>query len=190
VNIGDGYAAGDELEIYNGIKVTVSSGDFGAGDTFDVDVFADTDTSGVLAAIGINTFFSGSSASDMAVCSDISDTPRRIAVSLGAEMTDNTNAIRMSEVMDQAVAELDTLTPGEFYRRLVTNIGQELSIKQMSQDNIQAVVQNLANQQSETSGVDINEEAAQMLAFEQIFKAMSKYLSTVQTSLSTMMDML
>jgi len=190
VNIGDGYAAGDRIEIYNGIKITVSSGDFGADDNFDVDVFADTDTSGVLAAVGINTFFSGTGASDMAVCSDISDTPRRIAASLGAEMTDNANAVRMSEVMDQAITELDTLTPGEFYRKLVTNIGQELSIKQMSQDNIQAVVQNLTNQQSETSGVDINEEAAQMLAFEQIFKAMSKYLYTIQTSLSTMMDML
>jgi flagellar hook-associated protein 1 FlgK len=190
VNIGDGYAAGDQLEIYNGIKITISSGDFGAGDNFDVDVFADTDTSGVLAAVGINTFFSGSSALDMAVCSDIADTPRRIAASLSAEMTDNTNAVRMADLKDQALVELGTLTLGEFYRRLTTSIGQELSIQQMRQDNIQAVVQNLANQQSETSGVDINDEAAQMLAFEQIFKAMSKYLNAIQTSLSTMMDML
>ena len=126
----------------------------------------------------------------MAVCSDITDNPRRIAASLGAEMTDNTNVIRMADVKDQALAGLDTLTPGEFYRRLATNIGQELSIQQMRHDNIRAVVQNLANQQSETSGVNINDEAAQMLAFEQIFKAMSKYLHAIQTSLSTMMDML
>ncbi len=190
VNIGEGYAAGDQLEINNGIKITVSSGDFNAGDNFDVDVFADTDTSGVLAAVGINTFFFGSNASDIAVCPDIIATPRRISTSLGPDMTDNANAIRMANIKDQAITDLDTLTPGEFYRRMSTNIGQELSIKQMRQDNIQAIVQNLANQQSETSGVDINDEAAQMLIFEQIFKAMAKYLNAVQTSLSTMMDML
>lgn len=189
VNIGDGYAAGDKIKVYNGINITVSSGDFGAGDNFDVNVLADTDTSGVLAAAGINTFFSGSSASDMAVCSDIIDTPRRIATALGAEMTDNTNVVKMADVKDQAIAELDSLTPGEFYHRLTANIGQELSIQQMRYDNIQAVVQNLANQQSEISGVDINDEAAQMLAFEQIFKAMAKYMNTVQSSLSTMMNM-
>jgi flagellar hook-associated protein FlgK len=190
VNIGDGYAAGDQIEIYDGIKITVSSGDFNAGDNFDVGVFADTDTSGVLAAVGINTFFFGTGASDMAVCSDITTNPRRIATALGAEMTDNSNAIRMSEVMDQTMTELDNLTPGDFYRRLTTSIGQEMYIQQMRHDNVQSVIQNLVNQESEMSGVDINDEAAQMLAFEQIFKAMAKFLNTVQTSLSTMMDML
>ena len=48
----------------------------------------------------------------------------------------------------------------------------------------------LSNQQSDISGVDINEEAAQMLIFEQMFQAMSKYLGTVQSTLATLMDIL
>jgi len=188
LNIGDGYAAGDLLDVGNGIKISLSTGDFGAGDYFDVDAFADTDTSGVLAAVGINTFFSGTSATDMAVCSDIAATPGRIAAALGAEMTDNVNALRMAALRDQAVGSLDGMSPGEFYRRLVTDIGQQLYIKQMREDNIEGIIQNLANQQSDISGVDINNEAARLLLFEQMFQAMAKYLSTVQSSLLTLME--
>ena len=38
--------------------------------------------------------------------------------------------------------------------------------------------------------LDINDEAARMLLFEQMFKAMAKYLTTVQSSLSTVMDII
>ncbi|HUS71974.1 MAG TPA: flagellar hook-associated protein FlgK [Sedimentisphaerales bacterium] len=190
LNIGSGYDA-SPLDIGNGIKISLSTGgDFGAGDNFDVDAFADTDTSELLSAVGINTFFSGSSASDMAVCSDISATPRRIATSLGADMTDNANALRMAGLKDVALSSLNSMTPGEFYRRLVSNTGQEISIRQIREDNIELIIQNFANQKSEISDVDINEEAAQMLVFEQMYHAMAKYMSVVQSTISNLMDIM
>ncbi len=190
LNVGSGYAAGDVLDVGNGIKITLGIGDMVDGNTFEVDAFADTDTSEVLAAVGINTFFYGMNASDITVCSDISNTPGRIATALGADMTDNTNALRLAGLKDQAITSLNSMTPGGYYRKLVTDIGQDLSVKQLQQDHIEAIVQNLANQQGEISGVDINEEAAQMLVYEQMFKAMAKYLNTVQSSLSTIMELL
>jgi flagellar hook-associated protein 1 FlgK len=190
LNIGAGYAAGDELDVGNGIKISLSAGDFGAGDNFDVDAFASTDTSGFLSAVGLNTFFSGSSASDISVCSDIVASPGRLAAALGGDMTDNANALRLCGLRDEALSSLDSLTPGEFYRRLVTNLGQEVSVKQMRQESIMAVVQSLSDQQSEISGVDINNEAANLLLFEQMFQAMAKYINTVQASISTIMEML
>lgn len=50
-------------------------------------------------------------------------------------------------------------------------------------------MQNLTNQRSELSGVDINEEAAQMLVFEQMFQAMAKYLGTVQSTIDGLMEL-
>jgi len=68
INIGSGYAVGDKIDVGDtGIKISLSIGDLVDGDSFSIDVFADTDTSGVLAAVGINTFFSGSSALNIAV---------------------------------------------------------------------------------------------------------------------------
>ena len=190
LNVGAGYAAGDKLDIGNGIKIALSVGDLNAGDSFEIDALADSDTTGVLAAVGINTFFTGSNAADMAVCSDISAAPGRIATSLGADMTDNTNALRLAGLKDEPISSLSEMTPGQFYRQLVTDIGQQLFIKQIQQNNIEAIVHNLTSQQNEISGVNINDEAAQMLIFEQMFQAMAKYLSTVQSTILTIMEII
>ena len=190
-NIGSGYAAGDKIDIGNtGIKVALGTGNLVNGDSFSIDVFGNTDTSGLLSAVGLNTFFSGSSALDMAVCSDITDNPRQVATSLGAEMTDNTNAVRMTNIKDKVISGLDNLTCGDFYRKLVTDVGQQVSDNKTRQDNIDAIVQNLTNQQNETSGVDINDEAAKLLVFQQMFQAMAKYMTTVNATMTDLMNII
>ncbi len=190
LNIGSGYAAGDMLDIGNGINVSLGAGDLVDGDSFSIDAFADTDTSGVLAAVGLNTFFTGNSATDIAVHSVISNSPGRIATALGADMTDNTNAFRMADIKDQTLSNLNSKTVPDFYRELVADIGTLISNKKTREDNIEIMVQDLTSQQSKISGVNINDEAARMLLFEQIFKAMAKYLNTVQSSLSTVMELI
>jgi flagellar hook-associated protein 1 FlgK len=190
LNIGSGYAAGDLLDLPNGIRVAIGVGDFNANNNFDVQVLASTDTSGLLAAVGMNTFFSGNSAANIAVCSDILDSPDRVAASLGPDMFDNTNVNRMAALKDQAPGDLDSLTPDEFYRRMVTDIGQKLSIKKMRQDNIEGLLKGLNEQQGELSGVNINDEAAKMMVFEQMFQAMAKYMMTVNSTISTLMDII
>lgn len=126
----------------------------------------------------------------MAVCSDIIDSPSRIATALGAEMTDNANVVRLAGLVNEDLSDLDNLTIGQFYRKLVTDIGQEISVKQIREGNTSAIVQNLIAQQSELSGVDINDEAARMLIFEQMFQAMSKYLNTIQNTMESIMDII
>jgi len=190
LNVGDGYAAGDKLDIGNGIEISLGAGDLVAGDFFEVGAFASSDTSGFLAAVGMNTFFSGHNAIDMMVCSDIVDSPGRIATALGPQMVDNTNVLRMAGLKEQTLSDLSNMTPLEFLRQLITDIGQQTSVKQITQDNIESIAQNLANQQNEISGVDINEEAAQMLLFEQMFQAMAKYLNTLKSSVVTLVEML
>lgn len=190
LNVGSGYAAGDRLEMGNGIGISLTTGDLNAGDSFEVDAFASTDTSGVLAAVGINVFFCGTDAASIAICPEVVNSPGRIATALGSDTTDNANVSRMAGLRDQAIETLGSMTPGQFYRRLVTDIGQEVASKRMRQDNIAVLVQNLSNRQSEISGVNINDEAAQLLVFEQMFQAMAKYLAAVQTSITTIMEIM
>lgn len=190
IQVGAGYAAGDTLNIIDGIRISLSPGDLNAGDTFEIDAFANTDTSGLLAAVGMNTFFSGSGAADMSVCSQIINSPARVATALGAGATDNANALRLTALREEAMDGLNGMTPAEFYRRMVADIGQQISVRQLHQDNIEVVAQNLMNRQSEISGVNINDEAAQLLVFEQMFQAMAKFLSTVQSSIFTMMEII
>lgn len=188
INIGAGYAAGDKLDIGDGIKISLSTGDLNAGDSFTVDVYSSTDTSGLLAALGINTFFSGNCAANIAVCSDLVDWPGRIATSQGVDLTDNTNALRLADLKNQAQSVLGGRTIVEFYNQMVVDMGQQVSVRKMQQDNLETMVQNLIGKRNEISGVNINEEAAQMLIFEQMFQAMAKYLTTIQSSMQTIME--
>jgi len=190
LNVGEGYAAGDTLDAGDDIKISIGTGDLNDSDTFEVDVFGNTDTSGLLAAAGINTFFRGNNASTIEVCTDIVSEAGRIATALGADMTDNINVLRLAALRDEAVSSLDDMTPGEFYRQLVTDTGRQISVEQMQQNNSEAIIQNLSNQQSEISGVDINDEAAQLLIFEQMFQAMAKYITSVQSTVATIMEII
>ncbi len=188
VNVGTGYSPGDRLDIGDGLFITIGLGTLNDGEEFTIEALANSDTSGVLAAAGINTFFSGSDALNMAVRSDIAATPGRVAAALGADMTDNANASRMAGLRDQAVSDLNSMTPGEFYHRMVTDLGLQVSVKQMHRDNIGVMVQSLTNQQSEVSGVDINDEAIKLLIFEQMFQAMARYINTIQVMTSALME--
>ncbi len=188
LSVGDGYAAGDVIEMANGIKITLSTGDLNDGDTFDIDVFQTTDTSGFLAAAGMNAFFSGASASEMSVNADVAQNPNRIATALGGDLSDNEAALRMARVHDEPVASLGGMTANEYYQRTISDLGQQVALKQSRQENIEAVIEDLKKQQSEVSGVNINDEAAQLIVFETMFQAMAKYLTTQQTVLAALMD--
>ncbi len=190
VNIGAGYAAGDTLELDNGIKITLTLGQVNDGDSFEIEAFATADTSGLLAAAGVNVFFSGSGALDMEVCSEIANSPGRIATSLGRDLTDNLAALNMAGVQDEAVASLDGMTPSEYFHRIVADLGMEVSLRQSRQDNIEAMIQNLEQHRSEISAVNVNDEAALLMVYEKMFQAVAKYLGSIQTTMTTMMDLM
>jgi flagellar hook-associated protein 1 FlgK len=190
INIGSGYAAGDNFEIADGIFVSIGMGTLVADQEFTVEALANSDTAGLLSAIGMNTLFRGTGAMDMDISLNILDSPGRLATALGAEFNDNANARLMADIGNTALSQLGNMTAGQFYRQLVTNIGQDLSLKQMRCDNIEAVVQNLNQQQSEISGVNVNDEAAKMLVYEQMYQAMAKYITTIQNAVDSLMQII
>lgn len=190
LNIGEGYAVGDVLEVGNGIRISLSTGDFVAGDNFEVDAFYSTDTSGLLAAAGMNTFFSGTGAEDIAVCSDIVNDPTRIATSLGPEMTDNCNALCLAQLADESLSSLGDMSVGIYYRNLVADVGQQITVREIRQENVEVIVQNLQNQRDEISGVDVNEEAAQLMIFQQMFQTMAKYMDVLQITIESVMSII
>lgn len=190
LNIGSGYAAGDELNLGNGIEISVGSGDLNDGDNFAVDAYANTDTSGLLATVGLNTFFTGTRATDIAVSSDLADNPGRVASASGADGADNNNALKLASLSDLKIDDLNSMTISDYYQQLVTNIGEQTSVKKTSQTNSEDLVLSLTNQESDVSGVDVNEESAKMLVYEQMFQAAAKYISVVNDSLTSLMDIL
>jgi flagellar hook-associated protein FlgK len=188
-NIGAGYAAGDHIELRNGLRVALSSGQVNDGDSFQVDAFATTDTSGFLAAAGLHAFFSGTSAAEMRVREEVSRSPDAISSALGGDLADNAGALRLAAVQDAGVDSLSGMTPNEYYHRAIANLGQEVALRASREDNIEAMVQNLRRRQSDISGVDINDEAAQLLVFEKMFQAVAKYMTTLKGNMDILMNL-
>jgi len=125
----------------------------------------------------------------MHVCDSIADAPGRIATAFGGDLTDNVAALELSQVREEVVASLAGMTPNEYYHRTVANLGQQISLKQSRQDNVEAMIQNLQKRREDMSGVNINDEAAQLMVFEKMFQAVAKYLSSLQSVMTTLMEL-
>ena len=80
------------------------------------------------------------------------------------------------------------MTPNEYYQRTTANLGQEVALKQSRQEHIEAVIEDLKGQQSDISGVNINDEAAQLIIFEKMFQAIAKYFTSLQTMITALME--
>jgi flagellar hook-associated protein 1 FlgK len=190
LDVGAGYAAGTKLQIGDGLFVSFNSGTLNAGKQFTIEALANSDTSGLLASAGINTFFSGTDAASIAIDSNILSDPARIATAIGPQMNDNNNIVKMAQLTQSGWNDLDNKAPSEYFKGVITSLGQKISLKDMEQSNYAGLLQNLANQQDSVSGVNINDEAAQMLVFQRMFQAVGKYMQTVQTSMDTVMQLI
>ena len=179
LKVGLGYRAGDVLAVSDGVQVALSAGTLNDGETFTIDVLASSDTSGFLAAAGLNTFFAGHSAATIDLAADVRQSAGRLATSRDAGGIDNTNVCRMADVGSTPIAALGGISVGDYHRRMIAEVGQQVALRQGRQDGLQHVVTQLENQRESLSGVDLNEEAAKLMIFEQLFQTMAKYLASV-----------
>jgi flagellar hook-associated protein 1 FlgK len=178
LNVGQGYAPGDALDLGNGISIALSDGNLAAGDNFTVQALAHSDETGFLAAAGLNTFFTGRSAADIQVRSELLGDPSLMATNLTDSGEDGGNVARLAEVGDAALASLGNMSPKEYVRQAITQIGQQIATRQARQDNLTSVLKALQTQRDDVSGVDVNEEAAKLLTFERMFQSMAKLITT------------
>ena len=189
LNVGAGYAPGERLEVMDGISVAFTAGTLNDSESFSIEALADSDTSGLLAAAGINTFFRGDSARAMGVCAAVLADPGRLATAVGAELSDNKNIIRMTQLGETPVAALGDVTPNDFYRLLVTGVGENVRFREATRNSLENILQQLANEWNSVSGVDINEEAARLLIFERMYQAAAKFIAVQDQSLKFLMEL-
>ncbi len=142
------------------------------------------DTSNVLAALGMNTFFSGNSAGTISVSSFIMDTDlglRRIAASSTGAAGDNGAALQMADLQNALIAEDNTTTIGDYYRSILSELGVRAQRNTSESKTTQASLTDLEERQESVSGVSIDEEAVNLIKFQQAFNAAARYITTVDS---------
>jgi len=190
LNVGQGYAAGDRLEIADGLYLKVTAGTLQNAATFTIRALAESDTSGLLSAAGINTFLSGSEAATIAVRDEMFDNSERIAAMLGPSMDDNLNMTRIADLDEATHAALNNGTFDDAFRSMVVDVGQKITTRESRHTSLQSILQQLFRRRDEISGVDVNQEAARLLVFEQMFQAMAKVITIQQQVMDHLMGIL
>jgi len=177
LDVGSNYTPGNTINVANGVSLTLSGGTITTGDAFSLDAINDSDTTDLLAALGINTFFSGTDASDIAVNTDISEDVSLIAASTG-EVGNNTNALRLAALQDD-IRAIDNTTFADYLHQIASSLGEEASNAYKSEDNFNALETSLGNRRDEISGVSTDEELVNLIRFQQAYQASAKYISIV-----------
>jgi len=190
LNVGPGYQAGTRLEAADGVYVAMSTGTLTNGEQFTIDALAQSDITGFLAAAGINTLFTGSSALSMRVNADVLDDVSRLAVSASTAGGDNLNVLAMAAVENTKAQSLGQMTPPELLQFFISSLGQRVALAKSRQEGASQVLQQLDNQRDAISGVDINEQAAQLMIFQRLFQACAKVLNAQDKSLDYLMELL
>jgi flagellar hook-associated protein 1 FlgK len=190
LNVGQGYAASDPLIFADGLEVVFGHGTLNAGEQFTVEAIGRSDPTGLLAAAGVNALFSGTGAGNISVSDYIRESSSRVAVALGAQGVDNLNARRMAGVADETIAGLDGARPADAFRNVVSEVGHWVSFRQARREGLQNLLEELQRQRDEASGVDVNEEAANLLVLEQLFQAMARFLGVVNQTEKDLMNLL
>lgn len=190
LSVGLGYAAGDLLEVADGIQISLGTGTLTHGAQFTFTARSESDDTMFLASAGLNTFFQGDSAVNIHVRDEFYDDPQLLAACRGTDMGDNVNVSRMLALQSEGLSGLGGDTPDEYYNNLVTTLGQMVLLRESRQEALDAVYRELQNQRDTVSGVDTNEEAAKLLVYERMFQAMSKFITTQNDMLEELMNVL
>ncbi len=146
------------------------------------------DSSGVLAALGINTYFTGTSAQDVDVNNVIKGNPSLLAVGQGHVSGDNRNALAVAGLRTKSVAELGGITLMESWNRHVEQyaIRQGQTLSELQAATI--VRENLESQQQSVSGVNTDEETINLLAFQRAYQAGARFLNVVDEMYQTLLQ--
>jgi flagellar hook-associated protein 1 FlgK len=144
------------------------------------------DTSGVLASLGINTFFTGSTAKDIGVNSVVLADGTKFAAALDGIGVGTDNALRLVALHDAATSSTGGPSITGIYDQLINETTQGATVAGSIADGFRVFEQTLEAKAQATSGVNLDEEAIDMIMLQRTYQASAKYVAT----LSDLLDIL
>jgi flagellar hook-associated protein 1 FlgK len=152
---------------------------------------ATSDTSGVLAALGLNTFFTGSTAATIGVNAEVKGigNAAKFAASLGGIGEDSANAERLSAFFDQPLESAGNSSLADLHNQMLNEVTQGSSIAQSVAEGYRIFEGTLEGQQQSVSGVSIDEEAIEMITLQRIYQASARYIQTITELLDLLVNL-
>ena len=158
------------------------------------------DTSGLAAALGINTFFTGETPGNFTVHPDLSTNINHVnsgRLNGAGEINpgDNSMAEEIGGLARKAVYISTTWNAttkqslSDYYGTLVARVGADTYNAQYTAATETAMAQELYDRQEEISGVNLDEEMTNLIKFQASYKAAAKLITTADEMLQTLLGM-
>lgn len=164
-------------------KLTIQS------DAGEIEFSFANDTSGVLAALGLNTFFTGTGAADIAVSSLVRENPSLFAASGSGFAGDTANAEKLASLLDTPLENKDGRTLADIHDSIVAEVTQGASVAKSVAEGFRVFQRSLENQRLAVSGVSIDEEAIKLIGFQRAFQASARVISTISDMLDVLVNL-
>lgn len=189
VQIGRGYEAGTAIKFENGVELTFAAGTVVDGETFTSEVIARPDTAGILSALGLNSFFTGTSAGDIQIASEIQEDPNRLATGITSDISDTANLIRLADLQD-SLSLPGGQTLAQYANEINTEIGFEISADIAISTSLVSMQVRLENERDAISGVDLNEELVYLQQYQRSYEAAARVIQAADEMLNTLFNIL
>lgn len=148
-----------------------------------------TDSSGLMAALGLNTFFQGAGSTDFSLKPELRQNVGLINTSAvnGASETnsgDNSTALGIAGLASKKIEIASgtdrsvNQTISEYYSSLVAVVGSDTAEAKFNTSYYKSMAQDLDDRQSSISGVNLDEEMATLIKFQHSYKAAAKLVTT------------
>lgn len=147
------------------------------------------DTSGFLASTGINTFFVGSSAQDIAINPVLKANSDYLAISSTGSGKDTQTLIDMVDLIDRPLDSLGGRSVQGVFNENVASLGQRISLQRSITQGADDLYSTLHGQHLGITGVNLDEESLKMLAYNRSFQANAKVISTANEMLEILLTM-
>lgn len=135
-------------------------------------------------------FFSGTSAATMTVNPAIQNDPSLIAAAgTPNNPGDGSQALLISQLQENAAPGQSSTLPAQ-YQAIIGALGVQGQQAQTAVQTGALILQNLQAQQSSVSSVSLNEEASNLIQYQNAYQACSRVISIMDQTISDMIDKL
>jgi flagellar hook-associated protein 1 len=179
------------LSDVDGITATVGpNGDLTVqSDAPDTEFAFSGDTSGVLAALGINTFFSGTTAGNVGVNEVIARDPAKFAASGGGVGEDTDNAIRLAALLNEPLTAQGGVSIAGAYDRITSDLTQGSAVAAGVAEGIRTYETTLESEHLSISSVNLDEEAVRLITLQRTYQATARYIGTLSDLLDVLVNL-
>jgi flagellar hook-associated protein 1 FlgK len=178
-----------DLAGVTGINASVSGGRLTlATANANLEISFSQDNSGTLAALGINTFFSGYDAGTINVQATLKAQPTLLSVAKNGEPADNQTALAIAALETAAIGDLGGQSIKDRYQATLNQVAVAAASSKTAAEAATSVRETLEGQREALSGVSLDEEAINLIRQQRAFQGAARLISAVDEMMRTLLS--